>query len=317
MTETNRYAALLQARPGTCPLGFGTAAIGHLYHPVTDDDAGATLSAAWELGIRLFDTAPLYGNGIAERRLGDFLASGQPAGQRDAYVVSTKVGRVLPVGATPDDQLGFDYSRDAVMASIEQSLGRLGLDRLDVVLVHDPDDHFDQAISEAVPQLIELRDQGVISAVGIGMNQSAMLARFVRSADIDCVLVAGRYTLLDRQAAEDLLPLCQSRGVAVVAGGVFNGGILTGDPASAFYDYAPAQAAVVAQANRLRAICTRYDVPLPAAALQYVLRHPAVTVAVVGARRPEEIEEDEALRRLSIPDELWRALDDELAQQDD
>jgi D-threo-aldose 1-dehydrogenase len=281
-------------------LVFGGAPIGGLFAPVAEDDALATLEAAWAAGIRAFDTAPHYGVGLSERRLGRFLA-GRP---RAEYVLCTKVGRLLvPADDEVDGAEGFygtprltrvrDYSRDGVLASLEGSLRRLGTDRVDIALIHDPDEHGPQALGEAYPALAELRDQGVIGAVGVGMNQVEMLEWFLPRADLDCVLVAGRYTLLDTRAAASLLPECARRGVAVLAGGVFNSGVLAAAPGpDATYDYQPAPPALIDRARRIGAACARRGVPLGAAALRFTLRHPAVTAAVVGARSPGEIRDD-------------------------
>jgi D-threo-aldose 1-dehydrogenase len=294
------------------PLMFGGAPIGGLYQAVSEETAAQTLQAAWQAGIRAFDTAPHYGVGLSERRIGDFLAR-MP---REEFVVSTKVGRLLVPATGPVDGVqGFhgtprlarvrDYSRDGVLRSLEDSLRRLRLDRVDIVLIHDPDDHLDQALDEAYPALAELRAQGVVGAVGAGMNFTAPLAWLIERADLDCVLVAGRYTLLDRSAADELFPLCQRRGVAVLAGGVFNSGILADPRDGARYDYAAASPALLARARRLRDVCARHGVPLPAAALRFVLRHPAVTAAVVGARSAEEVRADAGYAETRIPDALW------------
>jgi D-threo-aldose 1-dehydrogenase len=313
MTRSRGPAAGLAL--GAVPLAFGGGSIGGLYAPVSDEEAAQTLAAAWAAGIRTFDTAPHYGAGLSERRIGEFLA-GRP---RDEFVVCTKVGRRL-VPATGDVEGAErfygtprltrvrDYSRDGVRRSLEDSLDRLGLDRVDIALIHDPDDFVDQALDEAYPALAELRSQGVIRAVGAGMNSAAPLAWLVERCDFDCVLVAGRYTLLDGSAAEHLFPLCLRRGVAVLAGGVFNSGILAGADDGATYDYAPAVPALLTRARRLRDICARYHVPLAAAALQFTLRHPAVTAAVVGARAPGEIASDISYLSTDIPDALWGEL---------
>jgi D-threo-aldose 1-dehydrogenase len=304
---------------GSFPLIFGGAPIGGLYAPVGEEAAAQTLQAAWDAGIRAFDTAPHYGVGLSERRIGDFLA-GRP---RDEFVVSTKVGRLLvPAVAGAESVEGADefygtppltrvrdYSRDGVLRSLEDSLRRLRLDRVDIALIHDPDDQLPQALDEAYPALADLRGQGVIGAVGAGMNSAGPLAWLVSRADLDCVLVAGRYTLLDTSAADELFPLCLRRGVSVLAGGVFNSGILADPREGARYDYAAADAALVARAQRMRDVCAGYGVPLPAAALQYVLRHPAVTAAVVGARTPEEVRADAAYVHTHIPRALWAALE--------
>src|SRR5689334_15367412 len=262
-------------------LAFGAASIGGLYRDVTDADAESTIRHAWSLGVRYFDVAPLYGYGAAERRLGAVLGT-MP---RDDFVLSTKVGRLVvgDDGITPgadidrqrfqgrDDafyagtagrHILFDYSAEGVRRSIGESLGRLRLDRIDLALVHDPDRHWDAAIGGAVPELLRLRDEGVIRAVGVGMNQAPMLARFVREADIDAVLVAGRYTLLDQSALADLLPLCQSRGVAVLVAGVMNSGVLAAPRSGARFDYLPAPRDVVARAEALATVCERHGVPL-------------------------------------------------------
>jgi D-threo-aldose 1-dehydrogenase len=282
-------------------IGLGTAPIGGLYAPVGDETAHATLERAWELGVRMFDTAPFYGSGLAERRLGAFLA-GKP---RDAFTVSTKVGRVLGPDAHDWEGAYFDFSPDAVRRSLEESLERLGLDRVDVALVHDPDDHYDEALRGAFPTLRQLRDEGVAGAIGAGMNQTAMLARFAREADPDCFLVAGRWTVLDRSAGDELLPLCIDRGIGVIAGGVFNSGVLAGGDT---FDYSAAPPDVFARVAALRATCARHDVPLAAAAVQFPSRHPAVERVIVGCRSPEEIEEDVHLSELEIPTALWEEL---------
>jgi D-threo-aldose 1-dehydrogenase len=249
---------------------------------------------------------------VSERRLGAFLRT-RP---RSEAVVCTKVGRLLVPGDVPPGDEGFhvdtglvrvrDYSRDGVRRSLEASLARTGLDRFDVVLIHDPDDHWPQALDEAYPALADLRAAGVVDAIGVGMNQCAMLGRFVREADIDVVLVAGRYTLLDRKAGDELLPLCRERGVAVVVGGVFNSGVLAG---GAHFNYAPADAAVRARADALRAVCERHGVPLAAAALAFPRRHPAVTTILVGARSAAEVAEDLRLSTVDLPAALWAELE--------
>jgi len=291
---------------------FGGAPIGGLFAPVSDDAAQATLEAAWSAGIRAFDTAPHYGVGLSEHRLGSFL-KGRP---RDEFVLSTKVGRLLvPTAANVDGAEGFygtpqltrvrDYSRDGVFASVEASMERLGVDRIDVALVHDPDDYPRDALEGAFPALAELRAEGIVGAIGVGMNQARMLEWFVAHADVDCVLVAGRYSLLDQSSADALLPACRDRGVGVLVGGVFNSGILAAAQAApATYDYQPAPAHIVARAAAIRAVCARYGLPLAAVALHFSLRHPAVTAAVVGARSPAEITEDVGYLSTSVPADL-------------
>ena len=300
--------------PEVTRLGLGTAPLGNLFSTVTDVDAQATVGAAWDAGIRFFDTAPLYGHGLAEDRLGRAL-SGRP---RDEYVVATKVGRLLrpPSGArgptifadVPDLEPVFAYSRDDTLRSIEDSLERLGLDRLDVVHVHDPDDHEAEAMSGAFPALIELRDQGVIGAVGAGMNQWQMLDRFVQRVDLDCVLLAGRYTLLDRSGADVLLPRCEERGVGVVIGGVFNSGLLADPDTNQTYDYLPASESLRARAQELGEIARAGGVTLRAAALQFAMAHPAVTAVVVGARTAQEVDDDVDDADVVIPPSLGAQL---------
>ncbi|MBN6037189.1 aldo/keto reductase [Amycolatopsis sp. 195334CR] len=297
--------------------GLGCAQLGNLYTAITDSAAAATVERAWVEGVRYFDTAPHYGLGLSERRLGAALA-GLP---RSEFVVSTKVGRLLvpdPAGAGRRDDQGFDvpaayrrvwdFSRDGVRRSLEASLTRLGLDRVDVVYVHDPDAHFAAALDGAVPALAELRDQGVIGAVGVGMNQAAMPAEFVRRADLDVVLVAGRYTLLDQPALDELLPLCADRGVAVVAAGVFNGGILATPSPGTMYDYAEAPPELVARAERIARVCARHGVELPQAAIALPAGHPAVTSVLLGAQSPAQVSANLARARRPVPAGLWAEL---------
>jgi D-threo-aldose 1-dehydrogenase len=297
-------------------LSLGCAPLAGLYAPVAESDARAAVDAAWDAGIRAFDTAPRYGLGLSERRVGAALRERPP----HEFVLSTKVGRLVePRPGPPDPQfpdapelrLRFDFTRDGVLRSLEASLERLGLERVDVALIHDPDDHMEQALREAYPALEELRGQGVVRAIGVGMNQVPALARFVRETDVDCLLVAGRSTLLDRSAEAELLPACLERGVAVIAGGVFNSGILAG---GGTYDYAPAPPQLVERARRLAAICEHYGVPLAAAALQFPLRHPAVASVLVGARSAREVSEDVRLFSQPLPDELWDELIDPMYQ---
>ncbi|MEY2458681.1 MAG: D-threo-aldose 1-dehydrogenase [Acidimicrobiaceae bacterium] len=295
------------------PLGLGCAPIGNLYDPVTDDEAHAVVLAAYDAGVRFFDTAPLYGHGLSERRLGAALAS-LP---RDSLTVSTKVGRLLVAddpGARPDDtgfadvppvHPVFDFSADGVQRSLEASLDRLGLDRVDIVHVHDPDDHAEEALAGAFPALRRWRDEGVVGAIGAGMNQAPMLARFVREAGIDCVLLAGRYTLLDQSGLDDLLPLCEREHVSVIAAGVFNSGLLANPTPGAPFDYAPAPPDVVERARRLAAVCARHDVPLTAAALQFATAHPAVTCVLTGVRSVDELRANVADFERPIPPDLW------------
>jgi D-threo-aldose 1-dehydrogenase len=297
-------------------LALGTAPLGNLFAPVAEEDAAATVGSALEAGLTYVDTAPHYGLGLAERRLGRLLA-GVP---RDRFVVSTKVGRLvrpLAPGETADPE-GFadspparrvwDLSGDGVRRSLEESLERLGLDRVDILLLHDPDDHEREAYEQALPALIGLRDQGVVTAIGAGMNQAEMLTRFVRDLDIDVVLVAGRYSLLDQRALAELLPTCAARGTAVVVGGVFNSGLLADPRPGATFDYAPAPPELVDRAARLAEVCARHGTPLRAAALAFPFGHPAVTSVLVGARSAAEVQDAVACFEWPVPGELWAEL---------
>lgn len=295
-------------------LGLGTGLLGGLFAPVSEAVFAGTVDRAWELGLRLFDTAPLYGKGVAEARLGAALA-GRP---RDEFVLSTKVGRLLRADAPPDAETlrglwhgapalnpVFDFSGGGIRRSLEESLARLGLDRIDIALIHDPDDHWEEALAGAYPALDGLRREGVIGAVGAGMNQVEMLCRFARETDVDCFLVAGRCTLLDHAALDELLPFCADRGIAVIAGGVFNSGILAGGTT---FDYAPASRERLECASRLEQVCARHGVPLPAAAIQFPLAQPAVAAVVTGAVSADELEQNVGYARTPIPAELWTEL---------
>ena len=294
-------------------LGMGSAPMGSFSG--TDGAANATAATrrGYELGVRFFDTAPLYGQGRAERfygaALGDY--------DRDSYALSSKVGRVLNpngsgadvISSAPPFDVVFDFSRDGVLRSVEESLQRLDLDRLDVVLIHDPDDHWEQAIGEAYPTLAELRSQGVIGAIGAGMNQWEMPARFAREGEFDCFLLAGRYTLLDHSGLDEFLPLCESKSISVILGGPYNSGVLASDlgpDTTYFYQRTPPE--VLEAAKRIKAVCDRRGVPLKAAALQFGLAHPAVAATIPGPRSPQEVEENLAMASFEIPADLWTEL---------
>lgn len=288
----------------TTALGLGCAAFGNLYTEVSDQACADTLHAALELGIRYADVAPLYGFGIAEDRLGRLLAD-VPRGD---VVISTKVGRLLRSVNGPEVDAVFDFTAEGVRRSVEESLTRLGLDRVDILYIHDPDDHLDQAIDEAYPALHQLRAEGVVGAIGAGMNYSAPLTRFVRETDVDAVLCAGRYTLLDQSALGDLLPAAQERNVSIVIGGVYNSGVLADPRPGAPFDYEPAAAEIVARAQRLDEVCRRHDVPLKAAAVQFPFGHPAIATVLTGARSAGEISENAAMFEHPIPPALWQEL---------
>ena len=301
--------------PPLSPLSLGTAPLGGLYSPVTDDDAQQVIEAAWGHGVRFFDTAPMYGNGSAERRLGAVL-SGKP---RDAYVLATKVGRLLrlPVAphgedpyykGTPPERPVFDFSYDGVMRSFEESLTRLGLDRIDILHIHDPDHHEAEAMDGAYRALDRLRADGSIRAVGAGMNQWEMLARFADAGSFDCFLLAGRYTLLDQSALAALLPACERRGIGIVAGGVYNSGLLADPKPGAKFNYDDAPPALIERAQMLAQVCHAHGVPLKAAAIQFPAFHPAVRSILTGARTVHELDENVAMSRVRIPPGLWDEL---------
>jgi D-threo-aldose 1-dehydrogenase len=284
-------------------LGLGTGPLAGLFEPVSADVAQATIARAWELGVRHFDTAPLYGSGLAEERLGAALA----ARPRDEYTISTKVGRLLVpgrpsahfIGAPPLEAV-FDYTPDGIRRSLAGSLERLGVERVDLVLLHDPEEHMDDT-RRAIEVVRELAHW-----VGVGTNVAATASELVARAEIDVVLLAGRYTLLDRTAAVELLPLCAERGVPVLAAGVFNSGVLAG---GSTFDYEQAPDEILLRRRTLELMCAPYEIPVAAAALQFPLRHAAVESVVVGARSAAEIEEDVRLLDVPVPDTLWAELD--------
>ncbi|MBR1091892.1 aldo/keto reductase [Bradyrhizobium manausense] len=295
-------------------IGLGTAPLGGLFSAVSDEDAEATIAQAWSLGVRFFDTAPLYGFGLAERRLGAFLRQQK----RDEFAISTKVGRLLrpETNATEDDHYKgapalrprFDFSYDGVMRSMEDSLDRLGLDRVDVLLVHDPDDHYDDAVNGAFRALMRLRDDGTVKAIGSGMNQSEMLTRFAETVPVDCFLLAGRYTLLDQGALDALFPVCTTKNIGILLGGIYNSGILADPHSGAKFNYEDADAALVARALELDQLCRKHGTELKAAAFQFCMAHPAVTVAVTGARNAAEVADNIAMSERAVPQAFWHEL---------
>jgi D-threo-aldose 1-dehydrogenase len=295
-------------------LSFGTAPLGNLFEAVPDAAAQAALEAAWSSGIRFYDTAPLYGHGLAETRLGNFLRD-KP---RDSYTLATKVGRLLRAGAEPEPGQSyvdtppvnpvFDFSYDATLRSVEESLERIGLDRVDILHIHDPDDHYEEALDGAYRALDRLRGEGVIGAVSAGMNQWQMLSRFAREADFDCFLLAGRYTLLDQSAFAELMPLAEERGIAVIAAGVFNSGVLADPKPNAHYDYRQAPPELIEKARRIAAVCARHDVPLKTAAVQFPRAHPAVPTVLIGSRSATQVEQNVLGFESPIPPQLWAEL---------
>jgi len=309
-------------------LGFGGAPLGDLYQRLSEDAAQGTLEEAYRLGLRFFDTSPWYGHGLSEHRLGRFLRR-QP---RESFVLSTKVGRVYTAPADLDGVdtspwvgglpfvLRFDYTYDGVLRSYEDSLQRLGLNRVDLLLIHDLDSlyHRTEAAVEACfrqldeggwKALAELKSSGMIRGIGAGINQMGMIPRFLDRFAVDFFLVAMPYTLLDQEALHDEFPRCVERGASIVIGAPFASGILaTGPVENAKYNYAPAPAEVVDTVRRIEAVCRRHGVPLPAAALQFPLGHPSVVAVIPGAVSPEQVAANVRMMRVAIPAELWEEL---------
>ncbi len=296
-------------------LVLGCASIGGLFDPMGEDQAQAVLEAAWLAGVRAFDTAPHYGVGLSEERLGRFLAS-RPGAE---VVVSSKVGRLLVdtdedvegvegFYGTPRRRRVRDLSRDGVRRSVEASCARLGRSHLDVALIHDPEGEERRALDEAYPALVELRAEGVVGAIGVGTKYREVATWLVRRAELDCVLIAGEYSLLGIPAAEELFPACRERGVSVLLAGVYRSGVLAAPRPGAHLDYQPASAEVLARVGAIRAVCERHGVPLPAVALQFASAHPDVDAVVVGAATPAEARSNVAYLSTPIPPELFAEL---------
>jgi D-threo-aldose 1-dehydrogenase len=304
-------------------IGIGTAPLGNMLAPISDQDADAVLEQAVQQGLRYFDTAPLYGHGLAEQRVGRAVSRIE----RSKAIVSTKVGRLLRPDAPRDESQYYkgepfykdtppvgpvwDFSYDGVMTSLEESLERLQLGRVDMLLLHDPDNHYQEAITTGYRALEVLRAEGTVNAIGAGMNQSRMLAQLVERCDLDAVLCAGRYTLLEQPALDDLLPACERTTTSVIIGGVFNSGILVSPDEGALYNYVPATPDVIERARRIRGVCRQFDVPIAAAALQFPLAHPRVSTVLIGFRSIQELTDDVAWLSTPIPGDLW----DELRRQ--
>jgi D-threo-aldose 1-dehydrogenase len=300
--------------PPATVLGLGGGPLGGLFTAVSEETAHAVVERAWDSGIRLFDVAPLYGHGRAERFVGDVLQT-KP---RAEFVLSTKAGRLLRAEAAgkksdfaETEGVGpvYDFSRDGVRRSLEESLGRLGLDSVDVLYLHDPEPHLEQALGSGHDELARLRDEGLVQAIGVGTNRTATLRRFARETSIDCALLAGRVTVLDHAEAAEALALCAERGIDVVAGGVFNSGLLA-DPggAAATFDYRPAPDDLRARARRLADVCHGHGVDLKAAAIQFPLRQPAVKAVLVGVRDVAELDAGVAAFEQAVPEVLWSEL---------
>ena len=303
-------------------LGYGAANVGNLFRALSDDEAWAVLEAAWDAGIRYFDTAPHYGLGLSERRLGAFLQT-KP---RDEFVISTKAGRLLRPNPAhqaggldtdndfhvPDDlRREWDFSEAGIRASIAESQERLGLDRIDLLYLHDPERHdLDLALAEAFPALEKARSEGLVGAIGIGSMVSDALSRAVREADLDLIMVAGRYTLLEQSAAADVLPACAETGTGIVAASVFNSGLLAqSEPRrDGRYEYGQLPEELWDRLVRIASICRAHDVPLPAAAIQFPLQSDLVRSVVVGGSRPAQLRQNAEYAALEIPADLWAEL---------
>jgi D-threo-aldose 1-dehydrogenase len=301
--------ALPRAELAISVLGVGSTALAGMFDPVPEPEALATLRAAADGGLRYFDTAPQYGHGLGEQRVGRAL---RELG-RDRFIVSTKVGKLLRPG-----RIEFDYSHAGALRSVDQSLERLGLERIDMLFIHDVnrkyhgeavEQRYREAMAGAIPALAGLRRAGTVKAIGVALNELDICARFVREAELDAVMLPARYTLLDQSAAAELLPLCEARGVAVLVAAPFDSGILaTGAEAGARYNYAPAPPAIVERTRLIESVCRRHGVALAAAALQFPLAHPAVAGVVAGMRSPREVEANLALMRADIPEAFWADL---------
>lgn len=297
-------------------LGMGTAPLGGLFEDVPEPTALDAVRQALKLGLNFFDTAPLYGHGKSE----SFLGKGLAGAPRASYVLATKVGRLLvPVDPAQRDQHEFknplpykpvfNFSYDGVMRSVEESLKRLNLDHVDILHIHDPDDHYEEAIKGAYPALAKLRSEGVVRAIGAGMNQAEMPARFAREGDFDCFLLAGRYTLIDHTGLKELLPLCVQKNISIIIGGPYNSGVLaSGAKPGAKFNYADAPPEVIEKVRKVEDVCNRHQVPMKAAAIQFPLAHPAVASVIPGARTVEELVENFRLLSHPIPADFWADL---------
>ena len=267
-----------------------------------ESNAIETLHTAYNEGIRYFDTAPYYGAGISEKYFGKFLSSVE----RNSFVISSKVGRIIE-----NQEIKFDYTREGILRSLEESLERLNLDYIDIALIHDPDDHYHQALDESFPTLSDLKSQGIIKAIGCGMNQWQMLLEFANNADFDCFLLAGRYTLLDHSAMYSLMPKCLEKNISIILGGPYNSGILASDfKSESTYFYEPSPTKVTEKARLIKKVCDKYEVPLKAASLQFGLNHPSVVSTIPGPSNPNELKENLKMVNIAINNDLWKELKD-------
>lgn len=318
-------------------LGFGTAPLGNLYRAISDDDAHDILTCAWDAGVRYYDTAPLYGLGLSETRLNRFLR-GKP---RDEYVLSTKIGRLFKA-TTPEERDGhgkwfdvpsrneiYDYTYDGVMRSLEFSLERLGIDRVDTLLAHDLDifnhgskavldEKIDELMSSGYKALVELRDQGVIKAFGAGVNEWESCQILTERGDFDLFLLAGRYTLLEQESLQTFLPMAEQRGIGIVIGGPYNSGILaTGPKPGAFYNYDPAPQNILDKVGRIQAVCERHGTRMVDAAFQFALRHPCTVSVIPGGQGMSEMESNIEAAKAEVPSALWQELKSEGLMRED
>lgn len=308
MADPFRKVPLGRSSLEVTQFGLGSAAFGLMYTPVSKEDAQRTLRYAYDIGCRFFDTSPGYATGRAESRFKGIFDDVP----RDSFVMSTKVSHALyaddPIPAEDEQPwpMGRDFSYDGTMRLVEASMKRMGLDRIDIVLIHDPDYHMEEALAGTYKALRRLRDEGVIKAMGAGMNNAELLAQLARSAEFDCFLLAGRYTLLDQRAFDVLLPIALEQGIGIYLGGPFNSGILA-DPHApqATFNYGPASQEWLERAQRIDAICQRHNVPIKAAALQFPLAHPAINVILSGARSIAEVDDNVAMFQHPIPSALW------------
>ena len=295
-------------------LGLGTAPLGGFHHPVAEDDARDVLSAAYRLGIRFYDTAPYYGHGRSERLVGEVLRQYD----RDGYVLASKVGYLLRRGAAPHARPPlvassdyerlfpiYDFSREGVRRSYEESMARLGLGRIDILHIHDAEEFLDQALAEAFQELAVMRSDGMIGAISAGSNSAGALLTLVRGAAFDCVMLANEYTLLNQTALSELLPLCSETNVSVIAAAVFHGGLLANPTTGETYSAWPLPETAYLKAKRLDNLCRDHGVPLAAAAVQFPFGHPAVKSVVIGARSVAELEHDVELFSTKVPSSLW------------
>ncbi|AVG24307.1 oxidoreductase [Pontimonas salivibrio] len=296
-------------------LGVGCAPLGGLFSSVSDQDVDELIARALDIGVTYFDTAPFYGHGSSERRIGKGLAKVP----RSAFRLSTKVGRVLEPGQStePNEYVDldpfipvFDYTPSGIRRSFESSLERLGIDSIDILYIHDPDDYLDQAINEAYPELDKMRREGLISSIGVGTNLAEIGTRFVRETDIDVALVAGRFTVLDQIALDEFLPEAHRRDVSVLGAGVFNSGVLVNPVEGATYNYAPASQEILERTRAIHDAIAPYGVPVEAVGLQFPLRHPATKAVLTGVRTAAELDTNVKAFDTEVPEQLWTDLED-------